>query len=102
MVKAFEEYIPAAEPNFAESLLNFNNLEEPQKDKLRDTMFHSLISGESPIDIYLTEIPADFGFDVLLTTEIARQREKASENFRQYFSLKLLFGLFSQPPFSTN
>lgn len=36
---------------------------------------------------------ADFGFDVLLTTEIARERDKAVNYFRQYFSLKLVFSL---------
>ncbi len=34
---------------------------------------------------------ADFGFDMLLTTEIARQRESAEQLARTYYSLKLLF-----------
>jgi O-antigen/teichoic acid export membrane protein len=34
---------------------------------------------------------ADFGFDFLLTTEIARNREEATKLFQQYFSLKLIF-----------
>ena len=33
----------------------------------------------------------DFGFDILLTTEIARNREKTAYLFQRYFSLKLLF-----------
>ena len=36
---------------------------------------------------------ADFGFDVLLTTEIARDRANAAKLFRQYFSLKLVFAV---------
>lgn len=38
---------------------------------------------------------ADFGFDILLTTEIARRRENASKIFQQLFSLKLMFTLLS-------
>ncbi len=34
---------------------------------------------------------ADFGFDLLLTTEIARHRENARQLFRQFYSLKLIF-----------
>ncbi len=38
---------------------------------------------------------ADFGFDVLLTNEIARDRNRAVQIFQQYFSLKFLFTLVS-------
>lgn len=38
---------------------------------------------------------ADFGFDILLTTEVARNKEKAHEYFRKYFSIKLLFALMA-------
>lgn len=34
---------------------------------------------------------ADFGFDILLTSEIAHQRIRATELSRTYFSMKLLF-----------
>jgi O-antigen/teichoic acid export membrane protein len=34
---------------------------------------------------------ADFGFDVLLTNEIARNRNKANQIFQQFFSLKCIF-----------
>jgi len=34
---------------------------------------------------------ADFGLDVLLTTEIARQRDKAVELFGRYLSIKFIF-----------
>jgi len=34
---------------------------------------------------------ADFGFDSLLPTEIARQRERAAELAQRYFSLKVIF-----------
>jgi O-antigen/teichoic acid export membrane protein len=34
---------------------------------------------------------ADFGFDILLTTEIARNRINAVKLFRQFYSLKLVF-----------
>ena len=40
-------------------------------------------------------IIADFGFDVLLTNEIARDRNRAVQIFQQFFSLKLLFTLLS-------
>lgn len=36
-------------------------------------------------------ISADFGFDILLTNEIARNRNKAVQFFRQFFSLKFIF-----------
>jgi O-antigen/teichoic acid export membrane protein len=36
---------------------------------------------------------ADFGFDFLLTTEIARNRENAPKLFQQYFSLKIVFSI---------
>jgi O-antigen/teichoic acid export membrane protein len=36
---------------------------------------------------------ADFGFDVLLTTDIAANRLNAVDYFRKYFSLKLLFSI---------
>lgn len=36
---------------------------------------------------------ADFGFDFLLTTEIARDRANASVLFQQYFSLKIIFSI---------
>lgn len=36
---------------------------------------------------------ADFGFDILLTNEIARDRDKAKIFFQQFFSLKLIFSL---------
>jgi O-antigen/teichoic acid export membrane protein len=36
---------------------------------------------------------ADFGFDTLLATEIARHRERAEELARRYFSLKIVFAL---------
>jgi O-antigen/teichoic acid export membrane protein len=36
---------------------------------------------------------ADFGFDVLLTTEVARQRHRASELAQVFFSMKFLFAL---------
>ena len=38
---------------------------------------------------------ADFGFDVLLTNEIARNREKAIHYFQQFFTLKVIFTLSS-------
>ena len=38
---------------------------------------------------------ADFGFDVLLTNEIARNRERAIHYFQQFFTLKLIFTLSS-------
>lgn len=34
---------------------------------------------------------ADFGFDILLTTEVAKSQKKASKIFQQIFSLKLIF-----------
>lgn len=34
---------------------------------------------------------ADFGFDILLTTEVARNIKNASQIFRQFFSYKLVF-----------
>lgn len=34
---------------------------------------------------------ADFGFDILLTTEIARDRQNAKNLFQKYYSLKLIF-----------
>ena len=37
----------------------------------------------------------DFGFDVLLTNEISRNRENAVKIFRQFFSLKLVFTFFA-------
>lgn len=38
---------------------------------------------------------ADFGFDVLLTNELARSRDKGNELFQRYFSLKLIFTIVS-------
>lgn len=38
---------------------------------------------------------ADFGFDVLLTNELARGREKGKELFQRYFSLKIIFTTIS-------
>ena len=38
---------------------------------------------------------ADFGFDVLLTTEIARDRKNAISNFQIYFSFKIIFCLIA-------
>lgn len=38
---------------------------------------------------------ADFGFDVLLTNEVARNREKAINYFQQFFTLKVIFTLIS-------
>ena len=38
---------------------------------------------------------ADFGFDVLLTTEVARQRERASELVQQFLTFKGLFSLIA-------
>ncbi len=40
---------------------------------------------------YIFIIFADFGFDVLLTNEIARDRNRAAQIFRQFFSLKFVF-----------
>ncbi len=40
-------------------------------------------------------ILADFGFDILLTTEVARNRINAVHLFRQFYSLKLMFSLFT-------
>ena len=40
-------------------------------------------------------ITADFGFDILLTNEISRDRDKALKYFQHYFSLKILFTLAS-------
>lgn len=40
-------------------------------------------------------IIADFGFDVLLTTEISKNRDKASLLCCKYFSIKLIFTLIS-------
>lgn len=37
----------------------------------------------------------DFGFDVLLTNEISRNRNNAIKIFRQFFSLKLVFTFFA-------
>jgi len=34
---------------------------------------------------------ADFGFDILLTTEVAREKNLANKFFRQFFSLKIVF-----------
>jgi len=34
---------------------------------------------------------ADFGFDILLTTEVARNKKNAVKLFQQFFSLKLIF-----------
>jgi len=42
---------------------------------------------------YIFIILADFGFDVLLTNEIARDRNNAVQIFQQYFSLKFVFTL---------
>ncbi len=36
---------------------------------------------------------ADFGFDVLLTTEVAKNRKSASTIFQRYFSIKIVFSL---------
>jgi len=38
---------------------------------------------------------ADFGFDVLLQTEIAKNRKKAAEIISNYFSIKIIFVLFA-------
>jgi len=38
-------------------------------------------------------ILADFGFDILLTTEVAKNRNQALKIFQQFFSLKLIFCL---------
>jgi len=38
---------------------------------------------------------ADFGFDVLLTTSIARYRDQAVTLFSRYFSIKLIFSLIA-------
>ncbi|MCL4548433.1 MAG: flippase [Bacteroidetes bacterium] len=38
---------------------------------------------------------ADFGFDVLLTTEIARNRSEAARTGKRYFSLKIIFASIS-------
>lgn len=38
---------------------------------------------------------ADFGFDLLLTTEIARNRKNALQLFRQFYSLKAVFCLIA-------
>lgn len=38
---------------------------------------------------------ADFGFDTLLATEIARQRDNAAKLAQQYFSLKIFFVLLA-------
>ncbi|NJD23516.1 MAG: flippase [Melioribacter sp.] len=40
-------------------------------------------------------ILADFGFDILLTTEVARNRINAVYLYRQFYSLKLMFSLFT-------
>jgi len=40
-------------------------------------------------------ISADFGFDILLTNEVARNKDKALQYFQQYFTLKLIFTLLS-------
>ena len=34
---------------------------------------------------------ADFGFDILLTTEIAKNRNEAEKIFKDYFSIKIIF-----------
>ncbi|HED37794.1 MAG TPA: flippase, partial [Ignavibacteria bacterium] len=44
---------------------------------------------------YIFIILADFGFDVLLTNEIAKDRNNAVKIFQQYFSLKFVFTLFA-------
>src|SRR3972149_11201437 len=44
---------------------------------------------------YIFIVFADFGFDVLLTNEIAQNRLKAIQIFQQYFSLKLVFTLIA-------
>ena len=44
---------------------------------------------------YIFIILADFGFDVLLTNEIAKERNNAIKIFQQYFSLKFIFTLFA-------
>ncbi len=38
---------------------------------------------------------ADFGFDVLLTTEVARQRERAAEVLQQFLSFKVIFSVIA-------
>lgn len=40
-------------------------------------------------------ILADFGFDILLTIEVARNRDDASRIFRQFFTLKGIFSFFA-------
>ena len=40
-------------------------------------------------------ILADFGFDILLTTEVARNRINAVHLFRQFYSLKLIISIFT-------
>lgn len=40
-------------------------------------------------------VVADFGFDVLLTTEIANNRDQAENIAKKYFSMKILFALLS-------
>jgi len=38
---------------------------------------------------------ADFGFDVLLTTEVAKNRDKLKDIFESFFSFKVLFALIA-------
>lgn len=38
---------------------------------------------------------ADFGFDVLLTTEVARERERATELLDRFLTFKVLFSVFA-------
>ena len=40
-------------------------------------------------------ILADFGFDILLTTEVARNRINAQKLFRQFYSLKFIFSIIA-------
>ncbi|NMB82861.1 MAG: oligosaccharide flippase family protein, partial [Ignavibacteria bacterium] len=38
---------------------------------------------------------ADFGFDMLLITEVSRNRNQSTALFRKYYSLKLIFSLLA-------
>jgi O-antigen/teichoic acid export membrane protein len=57
------------------------------------TLFGQLAFAQMLATIFI--VFADFGFDILLTNEIAKNRSKAGQYFQQYFTLKIMFTLVS-------
>ena len=57
------------------------------------TLFGQFTFAQTLASIFI--LFGDFGFDVLLTNEIARDRHNAVKIFRQFFSLKLVFTVFA-------